>query len=226
MRGSKLTYQHFGNGQPRGMFHDDLPLTSCRRQEGNAFAVAIDQAAEGETAAGAGGKHVAVHQSWGFFGRVLAQPDLVCGAILAAGGFHVEHQPRGIARKVAGRDRFERRPGRLGAVRAEYGHDARRFAGFAAQQDFGLHRERGGDPVHPCEREVAHAGFKSPDRLRRRRRRTGCRDIGKREALLQTDVTDAIDHGLSCVTDLVSTFLQACRFGKEASEPPQNRRQA
>src|SRR5690606_35778340 len=201
---SQLADQHLRNGQPRRVVDHDLALPDPRRQHADELALAVDQSPECESPAGARHERVAVDQPGRFLGPVLAQPKLVAAAVLALRRVDREAQQRTVTAEIDRQDRVARGGQRLGAVLRQARDDLRLGVGFALDQQLGIDPERGGDAVHPREREVAHPGFEPADGLRGSRRVAGRGDLGQRHALLPADVADAVDHGAGpSITDLV-----------------------
>jgi hypothetical protein len=103
-------------------------------------------------------------------GRSLPQPQLVAGAVLALRRVDRQAQQRRVSAELDRQDRVARRGQRLGAAVGQPGDDLRLSGRLALDQQLGIDPERGGDAVHPHQREVAHAGLEPADRLRGGRR--------------------------------------------------------
>ena len=130
-----------------------------------------------------------------------------------------EHDKGPFAAELGGQDGIARLGRCLGALSREPRNDLRLFGRLAADKHLGIDFERGGDPLHPFEREITHPGFEPADRLRRSGWNAGSGEVGQCKALLATDVADAVDHGLPpWITDLVfPSFLHEPRLRKGAS---------
>jgi hypothetical protein len=143
--------------------------------------------------AGARGQHVAVQRAAEIGRAHLAHPDLIARTVFASACLdRHDHEACG-----AGADRKDRRHGlgqRFGPACGEAGDDLRFGLGLGLYKKLGIDLERGGDAVHPAQRQRTHARFKAADCLRGSGRRATRSDIGQGKALLTADIADAVDH--------------------------------
>jgi hypothetical protein len=176
------------------------PLRStpdCRRPPASArHPAAIAQRAKGEAPAGARNKAIAVDRTRSLAGIKLPQPDEIARTIFPNALAHRQYDwGRAIfAHQLDRQQRIALSSKSLRTARCQFGNDAGRRCRFSTHQAGGLHAQRGGNPVHPPERQLPHPGFQPPDGLRGGGRIARRCKIGERETLGLANIANAVQN--------------------------------